>query len=225
MYETYREWHFSFAPKRNVQVLLMHLDEEKSRREKTEQQVRDLVECLSSGAQPGTEIQPPRQERKVYNKEKKSLEEMYEEKRALSDELQQDLQASQANNFQLDNILHQSGKDSRALQAIIRELESEQERLEKQLEKCRNQKVSRRDSYTQTEVVNDEGIASQTTMANDDQSLVISRANPMPPPTSQSGQEDKIAELQRENDRLRQETLRCNALSNNLKTKTAHQRN
>ncbi|KAH7148046.1 hypothetical protein DER46DRAFT_639581 [Fusarium sp. MPI-SDFR-AT-0072] len=202
--ETYREWHFSFAPTQNVHALLMQLNEETVRREKAERQVRDLTQLLISGAEPGPKIQPPEQEQKspevykvpaskrlfikdpdarrkelIENKENRPLQERFDALMDWSEEVEADIGAAQDRNTRFDDMLDKAGKDIR---------------------KLKDEKFS-----TQTEGSKGKGIACQTTMAHDDQSSMILGAGPLQPLASQIVQENRLAELQQENERLRQE--------------------
>ncbi|KAH7224336.1 uncharacterized protein BKA55DRAFT_584472 [Fusarium redolens] len=184
MHDSYREWHFSIAPKQNVQMLLMDLNEETSQREKAEQQVRYLTERLSSGAEPGPKIQPsvrqqrgsevekhsaskplffkerdPRRRGLIENKENKSLEERFKLLVDWSDQVQEDNDVTQDGNKLLHDLLDEASKEIRELKAKEKVLEGDKARLEKQLEQSRNQRASRRDSYTQTEGAYHEWIA------------------------------------------------------------------
>ncbi|KAM0080461.1 hypothetical protein ACKRZS_007389 [Fusarium odoratissimum] len=230
MYETYREWHFSFAPTQNLDALSMKLNEEKVLREKAEQQVRDLTQRLSSGVEPGPEIQPSerepegpeaekvpalkrlsikeRDERRrelIENKENKPLEERFEALVDWSDQVQEDYLAAQDRNTLFFDDLGKASKKISKLKAKKKVLQADRARLENNLEQSRKQTASGRDSPLRTEGTKGKGVARQTTIAHDDESSMALSADPPKPPASQIDQENRLAELQRENERLRQE--------------------
>ncbi|PNP78579.1 hypothetical protein FNYG_08058 [Fusarium nygamai] len=228
IYETYREWHFGFAPMQNVQALEMELKQANLKREKAEQQVRDLTERLSSVAEPGPKIQPSEPERKCSEVEKVTpaklrkerdarrreliensgnmpLEERFKELAGWSEKVEADIDAAQDRNTLLDDMLDKASRDIKKLKGEELSLKANRKVLEKQLELSRKQRISGHDSSTQTEGPKGEGVACQTTMARDDQKSITLRAEPVRPLAFRIVQENRLAELQRENDRLLQE--------------------
>ncbi|RBA15617.1 hypothetical protein FPRO05_12224 [Fusarium proliferatum] len=227
IYETYREWHFGFAAKQNVHVLMMRLNQANLKLEKAEQEVRALTQRLSSIAEPEPKIQPSKREQNsevqkatpsrlrkkrdarrrelIENKYNKPLKERFEELAGWSEKVEADIDAAQDRNTFLDDMLHKAGRDIRKLQGEKLSLEANKGELQKQLEQSLQKMISRHDSSTQTEVPKDEAVACQTTMAHDDQTSVTSGDGPVQPLALQVTQDDRLAELQRENDRLRQE--------------------
>ncbi|KAJ9414663.1 hypothetical protein QL093DRAFT_2471431 [Fusarium oxysporum] len=230
IYEDNREWHFSFAPTQNVHALVMELNEATLQRDKAEQQARDLTERLSSDTEPGLKIQPsereergseiaklpaskptflteldPRQREIIENKENKPLEERFKDLVDWSYIVQGDWAAAQKRNTVLDDGLDKAGKDIRKLEAKESVLENDKKRLEIQLKQSRKRRTSGQDSSTQTEGSKGEGGACQTTMAHDDQSSMTLGTEPLQSPASQIPQENRLTELQQENEQLRQE--------------------
>ncbi|KAF5567272.1 hypothetical protein FNAPI_736 [Fusarium napiforme] len=204
IYETSREWHFGFAPMQNVHALVMALHQANLKRENAEQQVRDLTQRLRSVAEPGREIQPSEHEfskienvtpaklrRKRCARRKEliehpgniSLKERFEKLAGWSEEVEADIDAAQDRNTLLFDQLGEAGKDIKRLEDEKLSLKDNKEKLEKQLEQ------SRKDS----------------TMADDVRTSPVPGFRPLQDPASQIIQENRIAELQREIERLRQE--------------------
>ncbi|KAF5688800.1 hypothetical protein FCIRC_1706 [Fusarium circinatum] len=206
IYETSREWHFGFTPMQNVHALKMELNEANLKREKAEQQVRDLTQRLSSVAEPGPKIQSSESERKcseganvtpsklrkerdarlkelIEKKGKIPLKKRFEELVGWCQKIEADIDAAQDRNMLLFDELGEASKDITRLKNEKLLLESNKEKLKKQLEQSRK----------------------QTTVANDDQTSAIPISKPPQPLAPQNDQENRLGELQRENERLRLE--------------------
>ncbi|KAF4436004.1 hypothetical protein FACUT_6775 [Fusarium acutatum] len=204
--EDCRQWHFSFAPMQDVHVLVMELNEANLKPEKAEQQVRDLTQGSSSVAEPGPKIQPSERERKcpevekvtpaklrrkrcerrrqlIENPNKMPLDERFEELAKWSEDVEADIDAAQGRNTVLFDDLGKASQDISRLTDEKLSLKTSKEKLEKQLEESRK----------------------HTTIADDDQTSAVPSARPLQPLASQNDQENRLAELQRENERLRQE--------------------
>ncbi|KAF5980158.1 hypothetical protein FCOIX_4952 [Fusarium coicis] len=204
IYETSREWHFGFAPMQNVYALVMALHQANPERENAEQQVRDLTQRLGSVAEPGPEIQPSEREfserenvtpaklrRKRCARRKELIEnpgniplkKRFEKLAGWSEEVEADIDAAQDRNTLLFDQLGEAGKDIKRLEDETLSLKDNKEKLEKQLEQSRK----------------------ESTMADDLRTSPVPGVRLLPDPASQIVQENRIAELQREIERLRQE--------------------
>ncbi|KAF5544688.1 hypothetical protein FPHYL_10959 [Fusarium phyllophilum] len=206
IYETSREWHFGFTRGQNVQVLLVQLNQANLKREKAEQQVRDLTQRLSSIAESGPKIQPSERERKCPEGEKVTpsnlrrkrcarlkelienpsnipLEKRFEKLAGWSEEVEADIDAAQDRNTLLFDELGEAGKDIKRLEDERLSLKDNKEKLEKQLEQSRK----------------------ESTMADDVRTSAVPGAKLLQSLASQNDQKNRLAELQRENDRLREE--------------------
>ncbi|KAF5681338.1 hypothetical protein FDENT_8109 [Fusarium denticulatum] len=215
IYETSQEWHFGLAPMQNVQALGTELNQANFERQKAEQQVRDLTQRLSSVAEPGLKIHSSESDRKcsevarvtpsklrkerdarlmelIENKGNMPLEERFEELVGWSQRVEADIDAAQDRNTFLDDLLGKAGRDKSKLQGETLLLKANKEKLEKQLEQTRK----------------------LTTMAHNDQTAAAPSAKPLRSLASQNDQENRLAELQRENERPRQEN---NEMRNALK--------
>ncbi|KAF5963262.1 hypothetical protein FBULB1_13524 [Fusarium bulbicola] len=206
IYETSQEWHFGSTPMQNVHALKMEHNEANLKREKTEQQVRDLTQRLSSVAEPGPKIQSSESERKcseeanvtfsklrrerdarlielIEKKGKIPLKKRFEELVDWCQEVEADIDAAQDRNMLLFDELGEASKDITRLENEKCSLEANNEKLEKQLEQSRK----------------------QTTVVDDDQTSAVPIAKPPQSLDPQNDQENRLAELQRENERLRLE--------------------
>ncbi|KAG9495567.1 hypothetical protein J7337_013817 [Fusarium musae] len=204
IYETSREWHFGFAPMQNVHALVMALHQANLKRENAEQQVRDLTQRLRSVAEPGPEIQPSEREfskienvtpaklcRKRCARRKELIEnpgnirlkKRFEKLAGWSEEVEADIDAAQDRNTLLFDQLGEAGKEIKRLEDEKLSLKDNNEKLEKQLEQSRK----------------------ESTMADDVRTSPVPSVRPLQDPASQIVQENRIAELQREIERLRQE--------------------
>jgi hypothetical protein len=189
---------------RNVHAVVMALHQANLEREDAEQQVRDLTQRLRSVAEPGPEIQPPEREiserenvtpaklrRKRCARRKELIENpgniplktRFEKLAGWSEEVEADIDAAQDRNTLLFDQLGEAGKDIKRLEDEKLSLKDNKEKLEKQLEQSRK----------------------EGTMADDVRTSPVPDVRPLQDPASQIVQENRIAELQREIERLRQE--------------------
>ncbi|KAI3579917.1 hypothetical protein IWW34DRAFT_819144 [Fusarium oxysporum f. sp. albedinis] len=188
IYETYQGWHFSFAPTQNVHALVMELNSTKLQRDKAEQQVRDLTERLSSGTEPGLKIQPS--EREERSSEVAKLPASKPTFLTEPDPRQREIIENKEN-----KPLGERFKDLVDWSYIRNTvLDDELDKAGKDIRKLEAKESSK-----------GEGVACQTTMVHDDQSSMTLGTEPLQPPASQITQQNRLTELQQENERLRQE--------------------
>ncbi|KLO81617.1 Uncharacterized protein LW93_6768 [Fusarium fujikuroi] len=230
MYDTYHEWHFGFAPTQNVHALVMKFNEEKERREKAEQKVRSLTQLRNSVAQPGHNIRlsereqtssqvdkvsspkglfikrrDPRLMELIENKENMQLDDRFDKLVDYSEQVEADIDAAQDRNTLLFDGLGKAGEKISKLEAEMMDLKVDKVRLEKILEQSRNQISSGQDSPLRTEGMKAEGGIRRTTMTHADKTSTVLKNERPRPLAFRANQDTRLAELQRENDRLRQE--------------------
>ncbi|KAF5231487.1 hypothetical protein FANTH_13399 [Fusarium anthophilum] len=119
----------------------------------------------------------------IENKGNIPLEERFEELVGWSQKVEADIDAAQDRNTFLDDLLDKAGREQSKLQGETLSLKADKEKLEKQLEQSRK----------------------LTTMAHNDQTAAAPSAKPLRSLASHNDQENRLAELQRENERPRQE--------------------
>ncbi|KAG4271849.1 hypothetical protein FPRO04_10581 [Fusarium proliferatum] len=176
IYDTYQEWHFGSE-----------------------------ADKVPPPKQFFTKKRDPRLMELIENKENIPLEDRFDKLVDYSEQVEADIDAAQDRNTLLFDDLGKAGEKIRKLKEKKKALKADKVRLEKILAQSRKQTASGQDSPLRIERMKVEGAACRTTMKHADQTSTVLKNEWPQPPAFRADQDAKLAELQWDNDRLRQE--------------------